>query len=1200
MRIAETKLPEQTRAISSVRLVGRSLRYFWRIHLAVGLGVVVATAVFVGALVLGDSLRESLRALALRRLGPFRGAVNSARLFPRATVDRLASDPQFSRYFVKAAPVGVFRASMRVENGRQSEQGPIQLNGVQLIACDERFWHLASVRPRKLPGPREVILSEALAERLARVDPTGRAPRIGDRLLVRLALAGPIPTESVLGDKKNLVGLLSLEVIEILPDREQVQFSLAASQQQVLNAFIAHEALERLDVEKTCNLILVAPRKLEAAEDPPAARILEDLLRGFATEFGLRIEQTSRGYFNLTCEMMLFPKPLEEEILTALSGLKVQPVLTYLANRLVAVSLGEPADNPSKSRDGATQALSVDGRFIPYSMISALELTDWSKEAPLGPLLTVEGKPLPSIPDGSLVLNDWAAADLQVGPGDWVEMEYFDPESPTTPLTEKRVHLPVAAVVRLTEAAADPLWTPQVPGVTEKGSIQDWEAPFEPFHPEWVRMGPEPGPGNDEDYWDRFGTTPKGFVSLKTGRSLWGSRFGQTTSFRILPETGLSVETLRERLRINPASLGLQVLDLQQEALLAAEGTTAFAGLFLGFSFFVIVSAVILIVLTIRLGIDHRAGEMGLLLALGFPRKLVFQLILLEGGLVGLVAAACGVPVGILYAQGLIWGLHTLWLPAIGRAFVELSLRWESCLVGYLAGWGVSLLAVFWAYGGARRLAPIELVQGRLELSRLERVSRVSRWLAGVCLLGAVSLGLWAGSANLGLEQRALAFFGAGAMVLTAFMLELGRRLRLAGTIQPTAPPSPDFWRLAWMNLTRNPQRTTATAAVLASAVFVIAAVSVFRVEPAQWEPGSHLGSGGFALYGEVDLPILADLSTSEGRRQAGLKESELEKLASLDLVALRATEGDDASCTNLYKTRRPRLVGVPMRLRQEGVFRLRPWVSCAAEERANPWLLMDRQPASADPVPVVPAIVDYATATYALHLTPGKRQHLEIQDAWGNPLRLYVVAVLEGSIFQGDVLIREEDLIRCFPETTGYRILLGRFVPTAGGTTAAGGLPMVQRTLQQALADYGLTLESTSERLARFAAVQNTYLSTFQMLGGLGLLMGTAGLAAVQLRNVYERRRELAILRALGFSKSFLGRLLFLENVVVLSLGFLAALGASAVAVGPNLTTESVGLPWRQLAAIFGCILLAGIVAGVVAVQRMLRLELLRALRRE
>ena len=67
---------------------------------------------------------------------------------------------------------------------------------------------------------------------------------------------------------------------------------------------------------------------------------------------------------------------------------------------------------------------------------------------------------------------------------------------------------------------------------------------------------------------------------------------------------------------------------------------------------------------------------------------------------------------------------------------------------------------------------------------------------------------------------------------------------------------------------------------------------------------------------------------------------------------------------------------------------------------------------------------------------------------------------------------------------------------------------------------------------MAGLLAVQNTYLSTFQSLGGLGLLLGTFGLATVQLCNVLERRGELALLRAAGFRRRTLVELVLLESV--------------------------------------------------------------------
>ncbi len=95
----------------------------------------------------------------------------------------------------------------------------------------------------------------------------------------------------------------------------------------------------------------------------------------------------------------------------------------------------------------------------------------------------------------------------------------------------------------------------------------------------------------------------------------------------------------------------------------------------------------------------------------------------------------------------------------------------------------------------------------------------------------------------------------------------------------------------------------------------------------------------------------------------------------------------------------------------------------------------------------------------------------------------------------------------------------------------------LVANGLEESLEDYGFDVVRTSDRLEALMAVQNTYLSTFQSLGGLGLLLGTFGLAAVQLRNVFERRGELALMRAAGFPtrRSTLRRLVLLENGALL-----------------------------------------------------------------
>jgi ABC-type antimicrobial peptide transport system permease subunit len=130
--------------------------------------------------------------------------------------------------------------------------------------------------------------------------------------------------------------------------------------------------------------------------------------------------------------------------------------------------------------------------------------------------------------------------------------------------------------------------------------------------------------------------------------------------------------------------------------------------------------------------------------------------------------------------------------------------------------------------------------------------------------------------------------------------------------------------------------------------------------------------------------------------------------------------------------------------------------------------------------------------------------------------------------------------------------------------------------------------------------AVQNTYLSTFQSLGGLGLLLGTFGLATVQLRNVLERRGELALLRATGFRRRRLGELVMLENTALLCFGLGTGILAALVAILPNLLRGDASIPWLSLAGTLALVLAAGSLAGLAAVRSALQAPLLEALRGE
>jgi putative ABC transport system permease protein len=311
--------------------------------------------------------------------------------------------------------------------------------------------------------------------------------------------------------------------------------------------------------------------------------------------------------------------------------------------------------------------------------------------------------------------------------------------------------------------------------------------------------------------------------------------------------------------------------------------------------------------------------------------------------------------------------------------------------------------------------------------------------------------------------------------------------------------------------------------------------------------------------------------------------------VAAATVIPLRVKAGDDASCLNLYQPQQPRVIGVPAQLVDRGGFVFAATTAQTPIDQEFPWrLLADWDTSGQQPIPV---FLDQNTATYSLHLD-GVGSIFTMQDGRGGEIELKVVGLLKNSIFQGDVIMWDGYFTRVFPEISGYRM----FLIAKGGSDAT--VTALQDDFETSLSDYGFDVERTSDRLTNFMAVQNTYLSTFQTLGGLGLLLGTFGLATVQLRNVLERRGELALLRATGFRRRRLGELVMLENAALLCFGLGTGILAALVAILPNLLKGDASIPWLSLAGTLVLVLAVGLLAGMTAVRASLQAPLLEALR--
>ncbi|MEK6249298.1 MAG: ABC transporter permease, partial [Planctomycetales bacterium] len=532
---------------------------------------------------------------------------------------------------------------------------------------------------------------------------------MGDKIVLQIGQPDTIPADSPLGRKTETVLRRTFTVSEIIPSEGLGGLSLSPSQQLPANAFVALESLQSmLDAEGELNMILVSATGNSHLVGDMLASLNPELV-----DYGLRFEEVAdraelpvnTRYFDLTSRRMLLDPLVLSAAAEAWPQHVQQPVFTYLANWINA---GD--------------------RKIPYATIAAVDST-----AGIGPLLDKTGQPIQLAAD-EIVLNDWAAADLDAEPGDEISITYFDPETTHGQVRESTAVFHLKAIVPLggdkqvkTMANAARL-TPELKGVTDQDSIDDWDPPF-PFDAGRVR-------DRDEDYWDRYRATPKAFISLAAGRRLWSSRFGDTTSVRfVVPDHSL-VNSPLVALRDKLAKTGLiRFQPIRQQALRAASGTTPFGLLFLGFSMFLIAAALMLVALFFRLSVEERAGEIGLMLAVGFSRRRVFQVLLLETLYVVNIGALVGVLGGISYSALMLAGLNSWWLEAVTTPFLKHYVTLGSIVIGYFCGAAVSTVVIAWSLWRWRNVSARQLMTGEGDDQAVRSSRHWRSWIGGIGLV---------------------------------------------------------------------------------------------------------------------------------------------------------------------------------------------------------------------------------------------------------------------------------------------------------------------------------------------------------------------------------------------------------------------------------------------------------------------------------
>ncbi len=1135
-------------------LVRRSFVHFWKTNLAVVAGVSVSVAVLAGALLVGSSVRISLRGLALERLGAVDQVVTSAGFVREDLAADLLAAPGMPEAFAEAIPI------VAVEGFVTHQPSGRRASAVQVYGVDDRFWAFHGLAGQvRTPDRNRALISGGLARELA--------AEIDEAILVRVEKPSDAPISSLHGRRDDVGRTLRLGVAQALRPDELGEFSFRPQQGLARSVFVSLARLQQaLEQDRRANTVLLRASAGAADAAPEAARRLaaaEAAAREATAldDLGLRVVPIEeRGAVSVESAAGLIDDRAAAAVTETAAelDLRAQPILTYLANRL---SAGE--------------------RATPYSLVTAIDL---DAIAPGLPSSAPAGGAAP------VVLNRWAADDLGVEPGERIEIEYYVWEDEGR-LATRRDRLQVAGVTPIAGAADDRRLAPDYPGITEANDVTGWDPPFE------IDLGlirPK-----DEAYWDEHRTTPKAFIPLETGQRLWASRWGRLTSVRLLsgtgegaPDAGRVAAALRAKL--DPLALGLVVYPARALALEASAGVTDFGLYFFYFSFFLVVSALLLASLFFRLGVEQRLREIGLLKAAGFPPSAIRRLFWCEALALSAAGSLLGAAGAVAYGEAIMFGLRTWWVDAVGTTRLTLHVSPSDLAAGAAGGILAAFGSIAWTLRSINPASPRSLLSGALtEAAQAGRVAaaagtrRTTGALYAAAALAVSGLACVAG-ASADLLSETAGFFAGGLLLLGAMLAFAASWLYDRPRRHTRGPWSVS--QLGFRNATCRPGRSVLCIALIALAAFIIVAVDAFRrVEVgagADLDPAS--GTGGFTLLADTLLPIAHDPSSAAGRDALGVADLHAAggPLDGVTLRRFRVRPGEDASCLNLYQAKDPRILAPTAAFVAEGRFRFGASLAESEAEAANPWLLLDREFDDG----AIPAIADATSLAYALHLSVG--DDFVLNRDTGRPVRLRIVAALSDSIFQRELLIGERHFERLFPDRDGYRFFLIDAPPARMDAAAAA--------FEDRLADFGFDAASTGERLAAFHRVENTYLATFQTLGGLGLVLGTFGLGAVLLRNVLERQREMALLRAVGYNSGHVSLMVLAENAFLLFAGVLAGAASALVAIAPAWVERGVGLPMLSLGALLAVVVATGLTASLAATFAVLRVPLLGALRTE
>ena len=653
---------------------------------------------------------------------------------------------------------------------------------------------------------------------------------------------------------------------------------------------------------------------------------------------------------------------------------------------------------------------------------------------------------------------------------------------------------------------------------------------------------------------------------LGTAQRLF-DKTGKLDEIQVRAREGVSARQLIESIRpLLPATAHVKTAAAQREsgAQEARDGVTYLGYFLLAFGGIALIVGGFVIANTLAITVAQRTRELATLRTLGASRRQVLTSVVLEALVVGALASVAGVLVGLGLAKGLEALLDGVGvdLPSSGTVLAA-----RTIVISLSVGIVITLIASLRPALRATRVPAIAAVRegAVLPRSRIARLGAVPALVVGVAAIAVLAYGLFAGGLPIG---RRLLSLAVGVLLLFAAVAMIAPRLipPLAGVLGwPASRLGGAAGALARENARRNPGRTASTAAALMIGLGLITFVAT-------------LGQGVRTSFtGAVDELFINDY-TLVGQDAFGATSVEAAQAAA-GAPGVRVVSEVRIGSGRAFDER-------------VGVSGVEPDLAQVVDMR---WKEGDgRVPAQLGTGGV------FVTEGYAEDHGLRRGSSLRLQTPTGKTLALTVTGIFDepngGSPFD-EVAISTAAFDASFPQPRNQFA----FIDVEGGVSPAG-----TKRLEQALAPYPDTQVQTREQFkdGQISGLE-TVLNLLYALLGLSVLVSVFGIVNTLVLTVFERTRELGMLRAVGMTRRQVRRMIRHESIVTALMG--AALGMGAGLLLAALVTRALAdegfpfaLPAGSLVAFTIAAILLGILAAVLPARRASRLNVLEALHYE